>query len=388
MVRTLCQQSEAKRILLIEMLARTVKNILRARLREAFKQGGLSKYKHPKVVVCEVLNLVFGTTDEASRFWKEELLPKMQLSFPAEKPKEMRSTDTPEPPFSPSTLIRVKEADVLAKKKDPLYYNLFGLKKKPSSSEQVQNGKGKEKLKEKLEVEYVVGIEKVVGRKERSNSMSKRKVKKSIDLDDEVERKKDSDAMEEKERDPEQTESNDAEVVLASEWHSCAEKSVDPEIARGRYLLQTADVLPLLNRVQHLAGIKIADPLIAKIHSILQPFLPSSPVGGKQPIGGSSGTPTSFDSLSTNTKSTRKSSYRQRGFPIGGLSSNFGVIPLLSPPSSPANFSTERRDLNLAIFTKKDIHKIVARVKEMPIVDELEGRAALLNARYPFLGNV
>lgn len=334
MVRTLCIEPEAKRLLLIEMLARTVKNILRGRLREAFKQGGHSKYKHPKVVVCEMLNVVFGTSDNANQFWKEELLPKMLLWFPCERPKELKAADTTSPTSPRLSSSISKEAP---KKRDPIYYNLFGLKKTPNMAA----SKGKEK-EEEAERETTKEA-----KKEIANTKSKRKRASDTD-DDELEAQKQLDDGLPREC---------AEKVETR----CSES--DLLTARGRNLLSLADVFPLLNRVQQLAGIKISDSLLAQIQTILQPFLPVS-----------------TDSPSpTPSFRAKKSSYRQRGFTIGSFNSN-AKISLAAMPASPVLI--ERQDVDLAIFTKEDIHKIVARVKEMPIVDELEGRAALLNARY------
>lgn len=48
----------------------------------------------------------------------------------------------------------------------------------------------------------------------------------------------------------------------------------------------------------------------------------------------------------------------------------------LDKPAGPSFMAT-----NLGILTPSDVSKVAARVRQMPIVDELEGKSAFLNAR-------
>lgn len=98
-IRSLSLSKGVRKMLLIEMLARTGKNLLRQQLRDTIKQEGGQKgrFKHHKVLVCDFVNRFIGHGEDSKLFWKQELLPKMTLCFPPECPKELGKPASPEP---------------------------------------------------------------------------------------------------------------------------------------------------------------------------------------------------------------------------------------------------------------------------------------------------
>jgi len=69
-------------MLLLEMLARTIKQILRAKLRAEVRERKQLGDEPSKQVVVDELNLIFGDQPQSKTYWREVLTPLLARKFP------------------------------------------------------------------------------------------------------------------------------------------------------------------------------------------------------------------------------------------------------------------------------------------------------------------
>jgi hypothetical protein len=97
-IRSHISNPYASKMLFIEMAARTAKNILRQRLRDTFRQQQRSKthdrhnnnkYQDRTMLVADFVNTLIGNGNNSKLFWRGELMPKLRHSYPAKRPKDL-----------------------------------------------------------------------------------------------------------------------------------------------------------------------------------------------------------------------------------------------------------------------------------------------------------
>lgn len=70
-------------VLMVEMISRTVKHILRKKMRSLMKRLKAPISSPFRTLVVTILNLVFGSSPEATAFWNERLKPQLVFYFPS-----------------------------------------------------------------------------------------------------------------------------------------------------------------------------------------------------------------------------------------------------------------------------------------------------------------
>eukprot|EP00029_Vermamoeba_vermiformis_P008493 TRINITY_DN3992_c0_g1_i1.p1 TRINITY_DN3992_c0_g1~~TRINITY_DN3992_c0_g1_i1.p1 ORF type:complete len:924 (-),score=198.60 TRINITY_DN3992_c0_g1_i1:32-2803(-) len=83
LLRKNTQDPEFKRIMLIEMVARVIKNNLRFKLREKMKVLRLPLEEPYRRLVIDYFNLVFGNTKNSDSYWDDFLKKDLLINFPA-----------------------------------------------------------------------------------------------------------------------------------------------------------------------------------------------------------------------------------------------------------------------------------------------------------------
>lgn len=93
LVRRYSQVPAVRTCLMVEMLARSIKHILRKKMRSLMRKLKAPVSSPVRVMVIAILNMVFGTSEESTRFWNTKLKNELLFNFPQSLVKAERSPD-------------------------------------------------------------------------------------------------------------------------------------------------------------------------------------------------------------------------------------------------------------------------------------------------------